>query len=122
MSQDIADLAEGCTSLEHSGRQRMTQDVGALAWKLDPRPRERIFDDHADRHGAGEALVRSPRPDEQASGRARGPTISQIGDDRFTRVGHQRHQVSSWALAVDDQRAIGPVDVVERQRDHLARS
>jgi hypothetical protein len=34
MSQDIADLAEDAP-LEHSGRQRMTQDVGPCV-KLDP--------------------------------------------------------------------------------------
>lgn len=62
-----------------------------------------------------------PRAEEDASrGDARTP--AHIGAQGPADVGRQRKLLALLALAVDDELAAAPIDVIERQREHLARA
>ena len=70
----------------------------------------------------GEAAVRCPTAEEDASRSARRAVPPQIEGERLAYIGDQREAVADQALAADDDLRLPPADVIELERYDLTRA
>jgi hypothetical protein len=115
MTQHLRDLLKRHAGAQHLGRRGMPQPVRPDL--SDPSAAARTPDDHRD-DMAADRCERRQRQQEQRAMLARG-TDPQIRDERLPDVHRQRHRVLTMPLAVHEQLARTPVDVVQPDRGDL---
>src|SRR6202044_40575 len=120
MSQQLADLRQGCTGAEKFSREAVPEDVSPLVRvATDAGALESGLGDHCDCASGGKADVRSKTAEEQPATRRLGATIAQVGDDGRADVWWDRHPRSLPALGANEHLARSPVDIVQGERRDL---
>src|SRR5271157_4681835 len=98
----------------------MPKQVRALERRSQAGPFERPGDDTIDAGGTGKTTKRRPYPKEETSCPPRWANIAEIFDQCLADVRWQRQTGQPLAFAPNDDVAVRPVEVIERQDDNLA--
>ena len=93
MAEDLADLGHGRTTAEHSGRQRVSQEMGSLAVWLQPGSPQGVADDNTDGAVTGKAAMRCPVADKN--------TPRRTGRSHYLRSEHRRIETPRTTIAAE---------------------
>ena len=122
MAEDAANLAERSALAQHLGGQSMAKLVCSVSRRMDPGTLEGMTNDRSNAAGTLKAIDRGLGAQKYASTGARWPCILQIPGDRFTNLAGYRQLVAQAALGAYAQCTDVPVDVVEFEKCHFART
>jgi hypothetical protein len=122
MPEDLADLSQRGSAPEHLSGQGMPQQVSSFALRLKARPQESPPDNVAHSDGSGKADVRSLHADEHAARGTRRSSLLQIRGQSAPHIGRQRQAILASTFAPDQDCADAPVDILQRQVNHLSSS
>lgn len=122
MTEYLPDLSERGTAPRHRSGQAVAEQVRAARRWRESGPDERARHNRGDGGGMGEAAVRCPVAEEDASRSAGWAVLSQIEGERLPDVAEQGEAVADQALAVDDDLPFAPAQIVELERYDLARA
>lgn len=120
VTQELADLGQRRPAAKHLRGQGVTEQMSALAWRIDSSARQRAFDERRDARGIGKAHARCPLTDEETTARTGRPPVLEVIGDRFADLCWQRELGPPASFAVHRKVPTFPIDVVQRQRDDFA--
>jgi hypothetical protein len=121
MAEQFADLVEGNVLPEQVGGQRVTEQVRSLPGRIDPSIDQRPPHDAGDGGGVRKTTHGSSMAKENSATGTAWASEAQIACDGFADIGWQRHLGYASTFAMDGDPTIVPIDIVQLQRNNLAR-
>ena len=122
MAQQIANLGQGGSLLEHLSRQAVTEQVGASIGGLNSCSFQCPVHQRTNCEGVGEPDQRRFAPDEYATTGTIRSGLPQIVGHRCAHFDRQGHLCHPLAFAPDCDQAGFPVDIVQPQSHYFAGS
>src|SRR5215831_10502403 len=120
--QNGADHVERSSAPQHRRRRRMPEQTCALGWGINPGLADRVADDVGHHAYVLERADWRVQREEYPVVRDAGPRSFEIGEHGVAGVLRKWQSRLSSTLAPDGQRGLLPVEIVEAQRDNVARA
>jgi hypothetical protein len=87
MTEQFPDLVKRCAFSKQVGRQCVTEEMSALADRIDTSADQRPSDDRGDRNGIPETAKRSSMPEKHMAAYTARTASAQVDCDGFANVG-----------------------------------
>ena len=121
MAEDVGHRLQGVTLMEHASGKTMAKGMGSFAGELDTRGTEVTFHDSRKRGGARQRVIGRPAGKKNLRIGVRGAGVSQVIQQALSHWGGQR-QAAVFAIfdRLKKDLVLGPVDILQAKRTHLA--
>ena len=120
MPQQLTDLLQRSSLMEHLGGQGVSEQMGTGAGRLHTGFLERAGNKGGDSDGVGEPLKWSSQTNENASAVAGRTSLFQVKGQCFTDVMGQREFGSAGSLSFNGDLCCIPIDIVQGEGDDFA--
>ena len=113
MTEQFADLVERSALPKQIGRQRVAEQMGAFAGRIDASADQRPPDDGGDGDGISETAEGSSMSEEDMTAGTARTADAQVDCDSFTNIGWQWQLCPASTLAPNGDPAVVPIDVIQ---------
>jgi hypothetical protein len=120
MPQQLTDLLQRSSLMEHLGGQGVSEQMGTGAGRLHAGSFERAGDKGGDSDGVGESLEWGSQANENASAGAGRTSLFQVTGQCFTDVMGQREFGSAGPFPLNGEFCCIPIDIVQCEGDDFA--
>jgi hypothetical protein len=122
MPQDVTNFPHGRPRAQEIGRQRVPEDMGPLTGEDKASTLQRAPDNRTDRDRVRKATLGGLHAEEYAAGRTARSHLGKIGHQSLANVLGQGETVAPSPFATDEQRAVVPIDIIQRHGNDFTRS